>query len=500
MALGVFVVGLALHNLVMAELWQLGVRGAALDVVAAWKDLLLAGALAAALWGARTVPLSLWADRLALAFAAVVVLYWLLPQSWLGGEATTRGELFALRHDLLPVAAYFLGRLLVLAPREWRRLSLVLVGTAVALAVWGLSDVYLVPLQWWRDSGVPGWFEEQLGLAYKGLSGLPENWVLNTGDEQNPVRRLVSTFLSPLATAYLLVVVLLYLVARRPTRWTVAAAGIAYAGLLWTHTRAAFLALAGGLVVLAAVQRRWLPVILAAASLVAGVAFVKAFPHIGPSTSYTQAELVYLREQGQAHPEDADPLGGGDASTSSHLRNLRDGLEAVIRHPQGRGLGNSGVNASRTGVTVIAGESTYTEIGVDTGLARHGGVRRLAARRPGGPLDPLGVADGILGGGARDRPADRRDRHPLDRLRRLRARGCGSRSRAARRAERVRRLVDRIGPFRVAALLVACALALEIVRTQALEPGSAGAVACTVGEIAFLALAAVPFFHGTRRK
>ena len=41
----------------------------------------------------------------------------------------------------------------------------------------------------------------------------------------------------------------------------------------------------------------------------------------------------------------------------------------VVRHPQGHGLGNSGVNASRTGVTVIAGESTYTEIGVDTGLA-----------------------------------------------------------------------------------------------------------------------------------
>ena len=64
----------------------------------------------------------------------------------------------------------------------------------------------------------------------------------------------------------------------------------------------------------------------------------------------------------------------------------------------------------------------------------------------------------------------------------------------------MRQLVDRIGPFRVAALLVACALVLEIVRSQALEPGSAGAVACTFGEVAFLALAAIPFFHGTRRK
>ena len=369
-ALVVFVVGLALHNVVMAELWDLGVRGAALDLVAAWKDVLLAAALAAGLWAAKAVPLSLWADRLALAFAVVVVLYWALPQAWLDGGATERGQLLALRHDLLPVGAYFLGRLLVLSSREWRRVSLALVGTAIAVTVWGLVDVYLVPLQWWRESGVPGWFEEQLGLAYsKGLSGLPENWVLDTGDEQNPVRRLVSTFLSPLASAYLLVVVLLYLVARRPTRLTVAAAGIAYVGLLWTHTRAAFLALAGGLIVLAAAQRRWVPVGLAAASLVIGVGFVKAFPHIGPSTSYTRQELVILREQGQATPGvDADPLGGEDASTSSHLRNLRDGVEAVARHPQGYGLGNAGVNASRTGVPVIAGESAYTEIGVDTGL------------------------------------------------------------------------------------------------------------------------------------
>jgi O-Antigen ligase len=367
--LAVLIVGLALHNLVMAELWDAGVRGASLDVVAAWKDVLLAAALVVAVLGARTLPLGTWADRLALLYAAIVLLYWLLPQDWLDGGATQRGQLFAARHHLIPVAAYFFGRLLVLTPVAWRRLSLLLAGVAVALALWGLADVYLVSLQWWRESGVPGWFEEQLGLVYRGLSGLPENWVFNTGDENNPIRRLVSTFLSPLATGYVLVIVLLYLVARRRTWWTVAAALVAYAGLLWTHTRAAYLALALGLVVLAVAQRRWLPVVLAAASIVVGVAFVKAFPHIGPSTSYTQAELDFLRKQGQQNPGVSDdPLSAGDASTASHLRNLRDGLRVVVHHPQGYGLGNAGVNASRTGVRVKAGESTYTEIGVDTGI------------------------------------------------------------------------------------------------------------------------------------
>jgi len=369
-ALAVLVLGLAAHNLVMAELWDAGVRGASLDVVAAWKDVLLAAALAVAVLGARSLPVQYWADRLALVYAALVVLYWLLPQSWLDGTATQRGQLFAARHALIPVAAYFLGRLLVLTPVAWRRLSLALVGVAVAVTAWGLVDVYLVPLQWWRDSGVPGWFGEQLGLVYRGLSGLPENWVLNTGDEGNPIRRLTSTFLSPLATAYVLVIVLLFLVARRRTGWTVAAAGVAYVGLLWTHTRAAYLALALGLVVLGIAQRRALPVALAVASLIVGVGFVKAFPQIGPSTRYTRAELVFLRAQGQQSPGVSDdPLSAGDASTSSHLSSLRDGIRTVARHPQGFGLGNAGVSASRTGVEIKAGESTYTEAGVDTGVA-----------------------------------------------------------------------------------------------------------------------------------
>ena len=368
-ALVVLVVGLAAHNLAMAELWDLGVRGASLDVVAAWKDVLLAAALAVAILGARSLPVRYWADRLALVYAGLVVLYWLLPQSWLHGAATQRGQLFAARHALIPVAAYFLGRLLVLTPVAWRRLSLALVGVAVAVTAWGLVDVYLVPLQWWRDSGVPGWFGEQLGLVYRGLSGLPENWVLNTGDEENPIRRLTSTFLSPLATAYVLVIVLLFLVARRRTGWTVAAAGVAYVGLLWTHTRAAYLALALGLVVLGIAQRRALPVVLAVASLIVGVGFVKAFPHIGPSTSYTRAELVILRAQGQQSPGVSDdPLSAGDASTSSHLSSLRDGIRTVARHPQGFGLGNAGASASRTGVEIKAGESTYTEVGADTGV------------------------------------------------------------------------------------------------------------------------------------
>jgi hypothetical protein len=297
-----------------------------------------------------------------------VLVYWLIPQSWLGGAATERGELYALRHHLLPLGAYLLGRLLVLDRSWWRRITLTLVAVAVALAVWGLVDVYLVPLEWWRDSGVPHWFEEQLGLTYRCLSGLPENWIVNTSEE-SPVRRLVSTFLSPLATAYALVVALLLLAAVRPRRWSVGVALVLYAGLLWTDTRAAFLALAAGLLVLAWLRRSWAPAVLAAASLVVSVAFVAVFPSIGPETTYTATELACLRENAAEEGEASDdPLSADESSTSSHLHALWDGIETVATQPWGYGLGNSGVSASRSGVEVKAGESTYTELGVDLGL------------------------------------------------------------------------------------------------------------------------------------
>jgi hypothetical protein len=370
LALAGLVVGLALHNLAMSFLWEWGVRGTALDVVAAWKEALLAVALGIVLWRSRRLPLARLADRLALLYAAVVLIYAVLPQDWLGGEATTRGVLLGLRHALVPVAAYGLGRLLAATWPETRRLLELAIAVAVAVALIGLVDVYLVSLQWWRDSGVPGWYGEQLGLEYEGLSGLPENWVYNTGDEQNPIRRLVSTFLSPLASAYLLVVVLLLLATRSRRPWVLAAAGVAYVGLLLTHTRAAYLVLAGGLVVLALVTRRWWPVAAAVASIAVGLAFVSVYDQVGPSTSYTPQELEQLRRNAAEHPgASSDPLSSDEASTASHLRNLRDGLEAVLRHPQGYGLGNAGTVARRTGATPKAGESTYTELGVETGLA-----------------------------------------------------------------------------------------------------------------------------------
>ncbi len=354
----------------MAQLWELGVRGTTLDFAAAWKEALLLVALGVVAWRVRRLPAVRAADALAASYTIVIAVYWLVPQGWLEGEATTRGELLALRHHLFPVAAYALGRLLGVAWAERGRIGRLVALTAIVVAAVGLVDLALISLQPWRESGVPGWYREQLGLDYEGLSGLPENWVYNTGDEENPIRRLVSTFLSPLASAYLFVVALIY-VAGRPFRWYWGLLVLlVYAALLYTHTRAAFAALAFGLVVLALVQRRVAPAVLAVVSVGIAALFLVAYPSIGPSTSYTPEELEWLRENARAEgPFARRSSPAEDASTESHWRSLREGVRVVLRHPQGYGLGNAGVVAKRTGVEIRAGESTYTELGVDAGVA-----------------------------------------------------------------------------------------------------------------------------------
>ncbi len=168
----------------------------------------------------------------------------------------------------------------------------------------------------------------------------------------------------------MLVVALIYVVSRPFRVWWGLLAALFYVALLYTHTRAALAALAFGLVVLALAQRRLAPAVLAVASVVVGALFLAAYPSIGPSTSYTPEELEWLRQNAQQQGDTSgDPFAGDEASTESHWRNLREGARVVIEHPQGHGLGNAGVVAKRTGVEILAGESTYTELGVDAGVA-----------------------------------------------------------------------------------------------------------------------------------
>jgi hypothetical protein len=382
-ALYLFLVGLALHNAVMAALFAAGVRGSTLTLIAAWKEILLAVALLHVVVIAvreRRLPFRPWlGDWLALAFAVLAVVYALIPQSVLDGLADRHTVALAFRHDIVPVAAYFLGRSLLLRREDLRRLAWTLLGVAAFVATLGLIDVYAVSIGWWRTNGVVDYFHLHLGFDYHGtgehpgVAGLPENFIYNVGGDKPFLRRLVSTFLSPLASSYLFVVALLVTAAAlRRSAAVVVLSVVTVAGLLWTFSRASLIALAAGLVVLAVIRRR--PLGLVAAVLTVAVAFGWAhlFPKIAPTGQWTKADLVY--EHARAKSEGSAPGFGAtsasEPSLHSHLTSLRAGVRTVVHHPQGFGLGNAGQIASRTGgkTPVRAGESNYTELGVELGV------------------------------------------------------------------------------------------------------------------------------------
>lgn len=376
-ALYAFVVGLAVHNAAMASLYAAGVRGSTLTAIAAWKEILLAVALARVIRDCaaeRRLPFRPRAvDALALAYGALVVAYALVPQSALGGVADRHAVALAAKHDLVPVGAYFLGRSLGLGRDELRRVGWTILGTAAFVATLGLVDVYAIPIGWWRTNGVVDYFHKQLGYDYHGtgenpkVAGLPENFIYNTGSEQHFLRRLVSTFLSPLASGYLMVVALLLLPRRRVA---IALAALAFAGLLWTFSRSSLVALAGALVLLALMIRDWRPLALAAAVVLVTVGWAQVFPSIGPTGHWTKADLAYEQKVAKATtaPTSGNALSENEPSLREHWTSLKDGIRTVLDHPQGFGLGNVGQTASRTGTPIKAGESNYTEMGAELGI------------------------------------------------------------------------------------------------------------------------------------
>jgi hypothetical protein len=373
-ALYAWLVGLAAHNAVMAALYGAGVRGGALTALQAWKEILLGVALSSvsveALRARRLAFRIHPVDVLALAFGAVVCVYAVLPQGWLDGSADRSAIGLALKHDLVPVGAYFLGRSVIVRRAELVPLVWTLLGVAGAVALLGLVDVFFIPISWWRDSAVVDYFHKQLGYHYNGTGGLPENFIFNTGSEDHFLRRLVSVFLGPLASAYLFVVALLLAAAfwRRP-RVLVPLCALIAAALLFTFSRSSLLALAAGLVVLAFVTRRWWPVLAAVLTLAVSVAWVHVFPHVAPEGKWTKQDLVQQRNHAHQNPGASGNAGSLDEpSLHSHWISLREGVRTVVHHPQGYGLGNAGQTASRTGTPIKAGESNYTEIGAETGL------------------------------------------------------------------------------------------------------------------------------------
>ena len=379
-ALALLVAGMAFHNFVLMVLLRLGTPALLVRAVQSWKEivLVLLALLAARLALRRPRPALRPAltrlDMVALAFVALALLYLVLPGHLLGNQANLSQRLVGLRLVLLLPALYAFGR--IFPPPNRRELAVsggLILGAGAIVGLFGLLELWLIPTHVWLDWGV-NQLSAWLGFHYAGPRGLPENF-FQTASEGLLLRRMVSTYVSPLGIAYtgLLVIPIgtaLVIAARRRSQLFVSVAAVGLAllltGLFFSVTRLALAAALVELGILMALFRRpWL--IAATALAVLGTAFMLF--------QYTNVGPVVERDLSTVTPRPAQLhiVSGQDPSLREHGQQLTFDMKYALHHPLGTGLGSS---VHRFGVSQGTGESAIFDMFGDLGVI--GGLLYLA--------------------------------------------------------------------------------------------------------------------------
>jgi len=313
LGLPVLVAGMAVHNFVIMALVNAGTPDFAVRGIQAWKEgilLVLAvrlgldivsaarrDGLAALVASWRRRPLTVrLLDAGVGAFALLLVVYAVLPTSLFPGhDATLTQRLLEFRTLAMIPVLYVFGR-------RWppsisvglRPTLLVVLSAAVVVSVVGLVELWFVPTKTWLDWGVLR-LDSWLGYDYHGPAGLPENFFQST-TSGFALRRMVSTYVSPLGVAYtgLLVVPIAFataLASRRHARWAWFAMGLVVVGVALSMTRLALACLVIESVVIALVfWRRAGAMAVLGVILAVGATFL-VYPDVGPLVSFDLADV-----------------------------------------------------------------------------------------------------------------------------------------------------------------------------------------------------------------
>lgn len=409
MALPVFVIGLALHNITLMVLIQAGTPMLAVRALQLWKEAYLglltlrlvldvhasggAASLHRRLTDWRSLPIGLRVlDVTALGFAVLLVIYALVPTDFLPAPAPTLAQrLLGFRTLMLIPALYLFGRTWPpLTAADRRFLVVGVVAAAAAVTVFGLVELWFIPSRVWLDWGIRE-FNAFQGFNYQGPGGLPSNFFMDTGAGL-VLRRMVSTYLSPLGIAYtgLLVVplALTFAVGSRRIRWPFVAFALVVTGIALSVTRLALVCLAVECIVLAVVMRRRWATYGAGFAIAAIAAALLVYPNFGPAVSRSLADRrpplgaqilqqIGIVDLAPAAVAPGDLPGrilnrlatGNDPSIQAHLATVRRGVEFALSHPLGAGLGAA---IPRFGTATGPGESALFQISAETGLLGFG--------------------------------------------------------------------------------------------------------------------------------
>jgi hypothetical protein len=378
-ALGILVAGMAFHNIVIMVLLRLRTPGLLIRAVQAWKEVVLLLLFVLALrigiqaWQRRSLSKPTRMDVFMGLFAAAILIYFVLP-SLLTASVSLTHRLVGARILLLIPALYFFGRVFFTNRREdilW--VVTVIAGSAAVVGFLGLIELWFIPTRTWLNAGA-NLFSSWLGFTYQGPGGLPENF-FHQAYKGVLVRRMVSTYLSPLGIAYtglvLAPLAVSLILARKGIRsvpqWVPGVIMLFFlAGMIFSLSRLALIILIAEFFALALFWRRaWLFVSTGVLGVLV-VALLFTYPFFGPAVN-AKLEPIYQRPPGM------HIFGTKEHSFTEHQDVLAYDLQFVIQHPLGTGLGSS---VHRFGQSEGTGESAVLDVFGELGVP--GGVLYLA--------------------------------------------------------------------------------------------------------------------------
>ncbi|TMF18412.1 MAG: hypothetical protein E6I35_06370 [Chloroflexi bacterium] len=368
--LGLLVAGFAFHSFLLMVLLRLGTPAVLVRAFQGWKEILIAALTVIVLmriWRELRTGRSgllLFTDWIAIGLAVITIVYFLLPESILHSGTNFAQRLVGFRVIALIPLIYFLARRL--EPAGEADLQTVLwlaMGAGAIVSLFGVFELFFVPTRTWIDWGV-NQYTQILGFKYNGPGGMPPNFFVTLPDG-TLLRRVVSTYISPLGVAYtglllfpLGVVLIDHQRARSSAKWlAIAALTLVLIGVMFAVTRLALFALVGEAGLMWLLLRRGWIAALVPVLVVASVLMLYPYASLGPAVDRNLNEVKRTQWQWA--------ISGNDSSAQEHYGFLIADLKFDLQHPFGLGTGAS---TARYGQLVGTGESAVLGMFGDLGI------------------------------------------------------------------------------------------------------------------------------------
>ncbi len=368
--LGLLVAGFAFHSFLLMVLLRLGTPAVLVRAFQGWKEILIAALTVIVLmriWRELRTGRSgllLFTDWIAIGLAVITIVYFLLPESILHSGTNFAQRLVGFRVIALIPLIYFLARRL--EPAGEADLQTVLwlaMGAGAIVSLFGVFELFFVPTRTWIDWGV-NQYTQILGFKYNGPGGMPPNFFVTLPDG-TLLRRVVSTYISPLGVAYtglllfpLGVVLIDRQRARSRAKWlAIAALTLVLVGVMFAVTRLALFALVGEAGLMWLLLRRGWIAALVPVLVVASVLMLYPYASLGPAVDRNLNEVKRTQWQWA--------ISGNDSSAQEHYGFLIADLKFDLQHPFGLGTGAS---TARYGQLVGTGESAVLGMFGDLGI------------------------------------------------------------------------------------------------------------------------------------